>query len=138
MKIDAILLKRLIFCYWISYFLQFLGPSLWMHNGLADSLGLKLIEASTSPMYFALVVGLSLFFFSNYLLYKQKPLGRPLFALFIFFSALLHLMTGYAVLDPVRAFAFTISDLFAGAILFLIYTPEGKNLFIKPELKNNC
>ena len=63
-------------------------------------------------------------------LYRIKPIGRTLFLIATSVAFGLNLLVGYVVMNPVSYLANALLLMTTGAILLLIYSEEGKKMFV--------
>ena len=68
--------------------------------------------------------------FAMVALYRIKPIGRTLFLIATSVGIGFSLVMGYSVGNPLESFVNTVSLLATGAILLLIYSEEGKKMFV--------
>ena len=87
-------------------------------------LGEGLFALLAFPAFFILQI------FAMVALYRIKPIGRTLFLIATSVGLGLSQLGGYVVMNPVSYLAETSSVLAAGAILLLIYSEEGKKMFV--------
>ena len=73
---------------------------------------------------------LILYIFASVALYRIKPIGRTLFLIATSVGIGFSLVMGYSVGNPLESFVNTVSLLATGAILLLIYSEEGKKMFV--------
>ena len=133
MSLDSKLLKTLIIFFWISFlmviFAAFLdGPEVYAAE---DSLGMDVIPDDVAA-WIALAVLVPLFY-STIALYKLKPIGRPLFLVTTLLSIGLSLLMGYTMMNPFLYTVDATSSIISGAILLLVYSAEGRKLFVNEK-----
>ena len=128
-------LKALIKVWWICFITTFStltldGPEVY---AATDSLNTNWVWFVLGEGLFALLalgVLLILHIFATVALYRIKPIGRTLFLIATSVAFGLNLLVGYVVMNPVSYLANALLLLTAGAILLLIYSEEGKKMFV--------
>ena len=128
-------LKALIKVWWICFITTFStltldGPEVY---AATDSLNTNWVWFVLGEGLFALLalgVLLILLIFAMVALYRIKPIGRTLFLIATSVAFGLNLLVGYVVMNPVSYLANALLLLTAGAILLLIYSEEGKKMFV--------
>ena len=135
MALDQKLLKGLIKGWWALSIASFSvitldGPEVY---AVTDSLNTNWVWFVLGEGLFVLLaVGalLILQIFAMVALYRIKPIGRTLFLIATSVGLGLSQLSGYVVMNPVSALANLCVGLISGAILLLIYSEEGKKMFV--------
>ena len=128
-------LKALIKVWWICFITTFStltldGPEVY---AATDSLNTNWVWFVLGEGLFALLAAgafLILQIFAMVALYRIKPIGRTLFLIATSVGIGFSLVMGYSVGNPLESFVNTVSLLATGAILLLIYSEEGKKMFV--------
>ena len=128
-------LKALIKVWWICFITTFStltldGPEVY---AATDSLNTNWVWFVLGEGLFALLalgVLLILLIFAMVALYRIKPIGRTLFLIATSVAFGLNLLVGYVVMNPVSYLANALLLMTTGAILLLIYSEEGKKMFV--------
>ena len=128
-------LKVLIKVWWICFITTFStltldGPEVY---AATDSLNTNWVWFVLGEGLFALLalgVLLILLIFAMVALYRIKPIGRTLFLIATSVAFGLNLLVGYVVMNPVSYLANALLLMTTGAILLLIYSEEGKKMFV--------
>ena len=128
-------LKALIKVWWICFITTFStltldGPEVY---AATDSLNTNWVWFVLGEGLFALLalgVLLILLIFAMVALYRIKPIGRTLFLIATSVAFGLNLLVGYIVMNPVSYLANALLLMTTGAILLLIYSEEGKKMFV--------
>ena len=128
-------LKALIKVWWICFITTFStltldGPEVY---AATDSLNMNWVWFVLGEGLFALLalgVLLILLIFAMVALYRIKPIGRTLFLIATSVAFGLNLLVGYVVMNPVSYLANALLLMTTGAILLLIYSEEGKKMFV--------
>ena len=135
MALDQKLLKGLIKGWWALSIASFSvitldGPEVY---AVTDSLNTNWVWFVLGEGLFALLalgVLLILLIFAMVALYRIKPIGRTLFLIATSVAFGLNLLVGYVVMNPVSYLANLCVGLISGAIFLLIYSEEGKKMFV--------
>ena len=135
MALDQKLLKGLIIFWWGCFVASFSGVTLDGPEVFAAKVSLD-----TNWPWFVLGEGLFallaagafliLQIFAMVALYRIKPIGRTLFLIATSVGLGLSQLSGYVVMNPVSYLADVSLGVASGAIFLLIYSEEGKKMFV--------
>lgn len=129
MRLNEKLLKNLLIAFWLSVAVTIIAAFFDPEEVLAaeESMGMGVLgEGLEIGLGLVLLV---LMIYSSVALYQLKPKGRTLFAVATALNFIFSLLSGYIMVNPVMYFADHLGSLISGAILLLVYSDEGRNIF---------
>ena len=132
-EINEVNFKRLMNLWWLSAVLIFVSALLEDHQlvnaaeTIVEGSGLFSIDV-LGAMALILFIGMVA---SGVMLHRLKLIGRSSFLAIHVVAIVFTGLSGYTVLSPHMYAVDGINMMFGGAILVLVYTPQGSKLFAK-------
>ena len=136
MQLNEKLLKNLLIAFWISLAVAFVAAFFDPEEVLAaeESMGMGVLgEGLEIGFGLGLLV---LTIYSSVALYQLKSNARTFFAVATALSFIFSLLVGYMMVNPVSYFADQLGSLICGGILLLVYSEEGRKIFIEASTRS--